>query len=60
MFQIAIAHVKVKDWENKKNQLLSLYNNTQENLIRVLIRLMSQRIIIIVKVVSIMIVSIVF
>tara|TARA_A200000159_G_scaffold33660_1_gene30279 strand:+ start:7709 stop:8428 length:720 start_codon:yes stop_codon:yes gene_type:complete len=31
MFQIPIAHIKVKDWENKKKQLLSLYNNTKEN-----------------------------
>ena len=34
MFQIAIAHIKVKDWENKKKQLLSLYKNTKENLSR--------------------------
>ena len=31
MFQIPVAHVKVKNWEQKKKQLLSLYNNTQEN-----------------------------
>ena len=34
MFQIPVAHVKVKDWEKKKKQLLSLYNNTQENQLR--------------------------
>ena len=31
MFQIPVAHVKVKNWEQKKKQLLSLYKNTQEN-----------------------------
>ena len=31
MFQVPIAHVKVRDWENKKQKLLKLYQNTLSN-----------------------------
>lgn len=31
MFQIPIAHVRVKDWEKKKSKLLKLYENTISN-----------------------------